>query len=136
MKLKKKIFASYYLLFLFLSRIYYILILEIIVVHNISIILLIRNRSDINQGPCSRKYPKICPKICLRTIFRMVLGQEWFRSYHKTILTSDVLTMSYVYLSHKSCSRPCPNLGYVAKFEISSLESNHTKNYGNDCTSL
>ena len=30
-----------------------------------------------NLGSCSRKYPKICPniyKICLRTIFRMVLG--------------------------------------------------------------
>ena len=27
-----------------------------------------------NQGPCSQKFPKICPKICLRTIFRMVLG--------------------------------------------------------------
>ena len=41
LKLKKKsLFASYNLLCVFLSRICYILILEIIVVHNISIILL------------------------------------------------------------------------------------------------
>ena len=29
---------------------------------------------DFNLGPCSRKYPNICPKVCLGTIFMMVLG--------------------------------------------------------------
>ena len=38
---KKSLFASYNLLWVFLWRICYILILEIIAVHNISIILLI-----------------------------------------------------------------------------------------------